>query len=46
MKGILGITAALVLVFVQLAGVASWREQPAIYLAPADSPVAPTDHHA
>jgi hypothetical protein len=46
MKGILGITAALVLVFVQVAGVAVWRDQPAIYLAPVDSTVAPNDHHA
>jgi hypothetical protein len=46
MKGILGITAAVVLVLVQLAGVAAWRDEPAIYLTPVESPVAPNDHRA
>ena len=46
MKGILGIAAAVVLVFAQLAGLTAWRDEPAIYLAPVDSTVTATDHRA
>lgn len=37
MKRTLGLAAAAVLVLLQLAGLAAWRDEPAIYLTPADS---------
>lgn len=42
MKAMLGMAAAAVLVLMQLAGLAAWRDEPAIYLTPVESPV---DHH-
>jgi len=41
----LGMAAAAVLVLLQLAGLAAWRDEPAIYLTPIDSTVAPNNHH-
>lgn len=38
MKGTIGIAAAAVLVLLQLAGLAAWHVEPAIYLAPIDGP--------
>ena len=36
MKRILGLSAAALVVILQLAGLAAWRTEPAIYLAPVD----------
>lgn len=37
MKRILGLSAAALVVILQLAGLAAWRTEPAIYLAPVDA---------
>ena len=36
MKRILGLSAAVLVIVLQLAGLAAWRTEPAIYLAPVD----------
>lgn len=41
MKGIIGLTAAAVLVLLQLAGFAALRDEPAIYLTPVDAQTDP-----
>ena len=46
MKRVLGMTAAAMFVLLQLAGLAAWRDEPAIYLTPADSVTDPNHHHA
>ncbi len=50
MKRILGISVAAVAVMLQLAGfaagLAAWRTEPAIYLAPIDGPEVPNEQHA
>lgn len=38
MKRIIGMSAAVVIVILQLAGFAVWRVEPATYLAPIDGP--------
>jgi hypothetical protein len=44
MKGILGLTLAAVIVVLQVAGFATWRVEPAIYLAPIDAPEIAHEH--
>ena len=44
MKRIIGISLAVVIVIVQLAGFAAWRVEPATYLAPIDGPGLQHDH--
>ena len=46
MKGILGISAAVALILVQLAGLAAWRAEPAIDLTPIDGPELVNDRRA
>jgi hypothetical protein len=44
MKRIIGMSVAVVVVILQLAGFAAWRVEPATYLAPIDGPELQHDH--
>ena len=44
MKRVIGMSVAVVVVILQLAGFAAWRVEPATYLAPIDGPELGHDH--
>lgn len=44
MKRILGMSAAVLVIVLQLAGLAAWRTEPAIYLVPVDGPELVHEH--
>ena len=44
MKRLIGMSVAVLVVILQLAGFAAWRVEPATYLAPVDGPGLPHDH--
>jgi len=44
MKRIIGMSAAVVVVILQLAGFAAWRVEPTTYLAPVDGPALGHEH--
>ena len=46
MKGIIGMSAAGLVVVLQLAGFAVWRVEPATYLAPIEGPAVTNGHRA